>query len=66
MSSALWAPDHLLSSDDWNALDREPYLHYELSDGVLVMTPARHRAINMWSNEWLTHWRINCPARWCR
>ena len=48
MSSALWAPDHLLSSDDWNALDREPYLHYELSDGVLVMTPRpapRHQYV---------------------
>jgi hypothetical protein len=38
MSSAGWAPDRLLS-DDWEVLDREPYLHYELSDGVLVMTP---------------------------
>jgi Uma2 family endonuclease len=48
MGSALWAPDHLLSSDDWYALDREPYLHYELSDGVLVMTPRpapRHQYV---------------------
>ena len=48
MSSALWAPDHLLSSDEWNALDREPHLHYELSDGVLVMTPRpapRHQYV---------------------
>lgn len=48
MSSALWAPDHLLSSDEWNALDREPYLHYELCDGVLVMTPRpapRHQYV---------------------
>jgi len=41
MSSAGWAPDRLLSSDDWEVLDREPYLHYELSDEVLVMTQGR-------------------------
>ena len=39
MSVSMTAPDHLLSTTEWSELDREPYLHYELAEGVLVMTP---------------------------
>jgi Uma2 family endonuclease len=39
MTISMPVPDHLLSTREWTALDREPYLHYELAEGVLVMTP---------------------------
>ena len=50
MTVSMTAPDHLLSSAEWSALDREPFLHYELAEGVLVMTPRplpRHQRVAM-------------------
>ena len=50
MSVSMTVPDHLLSTEEWSALDHEPYLHYELAEGVLVMTPRplpRHQRVAM-------------------
>jgi Uma2 family endonuclease len=35
---ARW-PDHLLSLDEWDALDLDPEQRYELVEGVLLMVP---------------------------
>lgn len=39
MTHIIDVPDHVLTPREWQSLDREPYLHYELSEGVLVMAP---------------------------
>ena len=38
MSTLPW-PDHLLGLDDWDALPPDPTRRYELSEGVLLVTP---------------------------
>lgn len=50
MSVSMSVPDHLLSTREWSALDREPFLHYEVAEGVLVMTPRplpQHQRVAM-------------------
>lgn len=39
MSDTIVVPSELITAQRWESLDREPYVHYELSEGVLVMTP---------------------------
>lgn len=38
MSVAVW-PDHLLTLDEWDALPEDNSRHYELVEGVLVVSP---------------------------
>ncbi|MEO5833796.1 MAG: Uma2 family endonuclease [Nakamurella sp.] len=50
MTISMPVPDHLLTTLEWSALAHEPFLHYELAEGVLVMTPRsspRHQDVSV-------------------
>lgn len=39
MTALSWPPDHLLTLEEWDALPEDTSRHYELAEGVLLVSP---------------------------